>query len=102
MRRELILVCVLLIARGARAGRPEFVAGASYFDPAAKGGPLSWANGAITYYTDQGNLSVIMTGQMPIHSSQQRSPNGPPFQRQQFPRCVPDSLPKMSAARMSD
>jgi hypothetical protein len=44
------------------AGGPEFVAGASYFDPAAKKMPVTWAQGAISYYTDQGNLSGILPG----------------------------------------
>lgn len=38
------------------------VAGASYFDPAAKGTPLVWANNSVTYYTDQGDLSPVLPG----------------------------------------
>jgi hypothetical protein len=44
------------------AGGPEYVAGKSYFDPAVKGLPLTWAQGAISYYTDQGDLSPILPG----------------------------------------
>ena len=40
--------------------RSADVAGASYFDATQKGVPLSWARGAISYYTDQGNLSPIL------------------------------------------
>jgi hypothetical protein len=43
----------------ARASGPRWVAGSSYFDPAAKGTPLHWQNGAITYYTDLGDLSTL-------------------------------------------
>ena len=46
----------------AHAGGPAYVAGASYFDPAVKGMPLTWANGAISYYTDRGNLSALLSG----------------------------------------
>jgi len=38
------------------------VAGASYFDPATKGTPIVWGQGAINYYTDQGDLSTILPG----------------------------------------
>jgi hypothetical protein len=51
---------VLLFAMLARAGGPKYIAGASYFDPSVIGQPLVWPQGAITYYTDQGNLSPIL------------------------------------------
>lgn len=41
----------------ALAGGPRWVAGTSYFDPAAKGQPLHWKNGTVFYFTDLGNLS---------------------------------------------
>jgi hypothetical protein len=53
---------VAFLCKLASAGGPEFVAGASYFDPATKGAPLTWAQGAITYYTDQGDLSALLPG----------------------------------------
>jgi hypothetical protein len=36
------------------------VGGSSYFDASAKGVPLTWAQGAVRYYTDQGDLSLIL------------------------------------------
>ena len=58
----IVAILVLLFASAARAGGPQFVAGASYFDPTVKGTPVTWANGTITYFTDQGNLSATMSG----------------------------------------
>lgn len=63
MRRILsIAVAILASATVARAGGPEYVAGASYFDPSVKGSPVTWANGTISYFTDQGNLSATVAG----------------------------------------
>jgi len=63
MRRIWLLsAAVLLRAVTARAGGPEYVAGASCFDPTTKGMPLTWVQGAINYYTDQGDLSPILLG----------------------------------------
>ncbi len=42
------------------AGGPRTIAGTSYFDPAVKGTPLTWNQGAISYYTDRGNLSPVL------------------------------------------
>lgn len=61
-RLFLSVIAVLFFASAARAGGPEYVAGASYFDPTVKGSPVVWANGAISYFTDQGNLSPAMAG----------------------------------------
>ena len=44
----------------ARAGGPRWVAGSSYFNTSAKGHPVVWANGQVTYYTDLGNLSATI------------------------------------------
>jgi hypothetical protein len=44
------------------AGGPAYVAGNSTFDPGVKGTPLTWAQGAINYYTDQGDLSSQLPG----------------------------------------
>lgn len=38
------------------------MAGASYFASGTMGQPLTWSQGEITYYTDQGNLSPILPG----------------------------------------
>ncbi len=43
------------------AGGPAYVAG-SGFDPAVKGQSLRWAGGNLQYFTDQGDLSPILTG----------------------------------------
>lgn len=52
----ILFVCSLT----SRAGAPHKVAGTAYFDPAVKGQPLTWPQGRIAYYTDQGNLSPIV------------------------------------------
>jgi hypothetical protein len=44
----------------AHAGGPRYVAGVSYFDPGTKGVPLTWAEGVVNYYTDQGDLSSLL------------------------------------------
>jgi hypothetical protein len=56
------LILFLLARQFAFAGGPEFVAGASYFDPATMGTPVVWAQGTVNYYTDQGDLSAILPG----------------------------------------
>jgi hypothetical protein len=56
---SLVLVISVLIPL-ASAGGPRYVAGSSYFDASAKGMPLTWAQGAVRYYTDQGDLSLIL------------------------------------------
>lgn len=50
------LLCVLI----SRAGGPKNIAGTVYFDPSVSGQPLTWPQGKITYFTDQGNLSPIL------------------------------------------
>lgn len=52
----------LLMAQSAHAGGPAFVAGNTYFDPSMKGMPIVWAQGAVVYYTDQGDLSPLLPG----------------------------------------
>ena len=52
-------VCLL---QTARAGGPKYVAGASYFNSGTMGVPLTWAQGDVNYYTDQGDLSPILSG----------------------------------------
>jgi hypothetical protein len=54
------LVMILSFAVPAGAGGPKYVAGTSYFASAVAGSPLTWPQGQITYYTDQGDLSPVL------------------------------------------
>jgi hypothetical protein len=54
----LLLLVLALSAPVAWAGGPRWAAGSGYFDPAAKGKPILWANGQVTYFTDLGALST--------------------------------------------
>jgi len=54
------LVLLLVLPALVYAGGPHFVAGVSYFDSGVKGVPLTWAQGTISYYTDQGDLSPLL------------------------------------------
>src|SRR5437762_7427783 len=56
----LSVVLSVIALQPALAGGPRYVAGISYFDPATKGTPLTWAQGSISYYTDQGDLSPLL------------------------------------------
>jgi hypothetical protein len=56
-----LVVCILLIGL-ARAGGPQYVAGVNSFDDGLAGQPLTWAAGAVNYYTDQGDLSPLLRG----------------------------------------
>src|SRR5205814_6092848 len=62
LRSGVLIAIILQSAMGAYAGGPAYVAGASYFDSSTMGSPLSWAQGPLDYYTDQGNLSAILPG----------------------------------------
>lgn len=66
MRRPLSFVLLLAVlettALPAFAGGPKYVAGVSYFNSGTAGTPLTWTQGQINYYTDQGNLSPILPG----------------------------------------
>jgi hypothetical protein len=55
-----VVLLVLLTPIAARAGGPAFVAGVGY-DPGVEGQPLVWANAIVQYFTDQGDLSPILT-----------------------------------------
>ncbi len=50
-------LCFLFITGHAMASGPQWVAGVNYFNPAAKGTPVVWAGGQVSYYLDQGALS---------------------------------------------
>ncbi|HEX6805216.1 MAG TPA: IPT/TIG domain-containing protein [Terriglobales bacterium] len=63
MRRTLSLLAILIaFPVHAIAGGPRYVAGSTYFDAGTMGTPLTWSQGNIHYYTDQGNLSPILPG----------------------------------------
>jgi hypothetical protein len=57
-----LVVGLITLPSLAHAGGPKYVAGVSYFDSETVGQPLAWAQGAVSYYTDQGNLSPILPG----------------------------------------
>ncbi len=63
MRRRMLVVAVFLICSAvvSLAGGPAFVAGSGYA-AGVEGQALVWANGSVEYFTDQGNLSPILTG----------------------------------------
>lgn len=54
-----IVLCFVLLAR---AGGPEYVAGTSFFNTNMTGRPLTWQQGQLIYFTDQGDLSPILPG----------------------------------------
>ncbi|MGA2002541.1 MAG: Ig-like domain-containing protein [Terriglobales bacterium] len=62
MRRQILLTAALLlfISIPVYAGGPAFVAGSGY-NPGVEGQPLLWANASVEYFTDQGDLSPILT-----------------------------------------
>ena len=57
-----VIALLIVLPHAARAGGPHNVAGTSYFDSTSKGVPLTWAGGAISYYTDRGDLSPVLPG----------------------------------------
>jgi len=56
-----ILAVFFCFPHSAFAGGPKYIAGTTYFNSDISGIPLTWLGGAITYYTDQGNLSSFMS-----------------------------------------
>src|SRR5208282_4318707 len=56
-----VTIFLLLTTLAALAGGPAFIAGSGY-NPGVEGNPLLWANASVQYFTDQGNLSPILTG----------------------------------------
>src|SRR5579863_8353752 len=52
-----VLGLLVLFAQLAQAGGPKYVAGVTYFNQGLAGTPITWAQGAVSYYTDQGDLS---------------------------------------------
>src|SRR5580698_6978331 len=61
LRLALTAGVVFIFVVGSRAGGPKCVAGSSYFDATTTEQPLVWPQGLITYYTDQGDLSPILS-----------------------------------------
>jgi hypothetical protein len=59
-RLALALAIIFFFTLLSRAGGPKYVAGTSYFSATVTGQPLTWAQGQITYYTDQGDLSPVL------------------------------------------
>ena len=57
-----IALILVSICRPLYAGGPAYVAGSSFFDPGVKGTPITWSQGLLNYYTDQGDLSPVLTG----------------------------------------
>jgi hypothetical protein len=55
------IVLLMVLPRLARAGGPRDIAGTVFFESPTKGTPLTWAQGTITYYTDRGALSPVLT-----------------------------------------
>ncbi len=62
-RSAKILICALsiLLVTWAHAGGPARVAGVSGFNAGLAGTPITWANGEVHYYTDQGDLSPVLS-----------------------------------------
>ncbi|MBZ5597685.1 MAG: Ig-like domain-containing protein [Acidobacteriia bacterium] len=56
----LALLVLVVLPQLLHAGGPRYIAGSSYFDSGTKGAPLTWAQGAVNYYTDQGDLSPLL------------------------------------------
>ncbi len=54
------VAALIMLPQPLWAGGPHYIAGGSYFDPGTKGVPLTWAQGTVSYYTDQGDLSPIL------------------------------------------
>jgi len=59
-RLAIALAIILVFALLSHAGGPKYVAGSSYFSSTVAGQPLTWAQGQVTYYTDQGDLSPVL------------------------------------------
>lgn len=60
LRLAFAAAIVLFFTLALRAGGPKCVAGSSFFDGTTNGQPLTWPQGQIIYYTDQGDLSPIL------------------------------------------
>ena len=56
-----ILLVSVLSTMCLHAGGPEYVAGSTYFNSGTMGQPIIWYGGQVNYYTDQGDLSPILS-----------------------------------------
>ena len=61
-RTAAMFVLLFMFTLLARAGGPRYIAGVSYFNQGTAGTPLTWAQGVVNYYTDQGSLSSTVSG----------------------------------------
>jgi hypothetical protein len=61
IRLATALAIVFFVAAIARGGGPMYVAGSSYFNSGMMGQPIIWSLGQVSYYTDQGDLSPILS-----------------------------------------
>ena len=57
-----VLALLIVLVQFAHAGGPKYIAGVSYFNDGLAGTPLTWSEGTVNYYTDQGDLSPILPG----------------------------------------
>jgi len=57
-----VTVTLFFFTQFAGAGGPRYIAGVSYFNQGTVGTPLTWAQGTVNYYTDQGSLSPTVSG----------------------------------------
>jgi len=64
-----VILLLLTLMQPARAGGPRYITGICYFNPVTgqctadvAGVPLTWAQGVVNYYTDQGSLSPTVSG----------------------------------------
>jgi hypothetical protein len=55
------LALLLALLSGARGGGPASVAGVSFFQNGLAGTPITWRDGSVAYYTDQGALSPLVS-----------------------------------------
>lgn len=62
LRRIAVALMLVLVVTFAKAGGPKYIVGTSFFTSGTPGQPVTWANGTVTYYTDQGNLSPLLDG----------------------------------------
>ncbi len=65
--RSAFMTCALVLATAPSfAGGPRYIAGATYFNPAALGQPLHWSHGQVNYYVDQGPLSATVSNKQAV------------------------------------
>ena len=62
LRALTVALILVSICRPLYAGGPAYIAGSSFFDSGVKSTPLTWSQGSLNYYTDQGDLSPVLTG----------------------------------------